>query len=65
MIAYVKVKELIKMLEANGFEMVRQRGDHRQFKKQGWAKVVTVPGHLSDTLKPGLLNSILKSAGLK
>ena len=53
------------MLEANGFEMVRQRGDHRQFKKQGWAKVVTVPGHLSDTLKPGLLGSILKSAGLK
>ena len=41
------------------------QGSHRQFKHPNKSGLVTVPGHLSDDLAPGTLNSILKQAGLK
>ena len=61
----VKVRDVIKMLEDDGWSVVRQRGSHRQFKHASKAGLVTVAGKLGDDLAPGTLNSVLKQSGLK
>lgn len=62
----MKVRKVIKRIEADGRFWVRTKGDHRQYyhhpSKPG---TVTVAGKLSDEIPPGTLNSILKQAGLK
>ena len=61
----MKIKEIIKIIEKDGWYLVRTRGSHRQYKHSIKKGLVTVPGKLSDELAPGTLNSILKQAGLK
>ena len=61
----MKVRDIIKMIEADGWYIVETKGSHRQYKhplKQGR---VTIAGHLGDDLASGTLNSILKQAKLK
>lgn len=61
----MKVREAIKMLKADGWYLKRTRGSHGQYAHLNKKGVVTVPGHPSDELAPGTLNSIMKQAGLK
>jgi len=61
----VKVGEILRLLQADGWYLVSTRGSHRQFKHPARPGRVTVPGKPSDDLAPGTLNSILKQAGLK
>ena len=61
----MKVGEILRLLQADGWHLVATRGSHRQFKHAVKAGRVTVPGKPSDDLAPGTLNSILKQAGLK
>ena len=61
----MKVKEAIKLLEEDGWQLTRIRGSHRQFKHSLKAGTVTVAGKLSIEIPPGTLNSILKQAQLK
>ena len=58
-----KVKEVIELLEADGWIQVSARGSHRQFKNTKKAGRVTVNGSKSDNLSQFLLNSIFKQAG--
>ena len=60
-----KVKEIIKMLEKDGWYFVDQRGSHRQYKHESKPGRVTIAGKPSDTLSQGTLNSIFKQAGWK
>lgn len=61
----MKVRDLLRLIETEGWELARIRGSHRQFKHPRKPGLVTVPGHPSDELAPGTLNSTLKQAGLK
>ena len=61
----MKVKELIKLLEADGWVLVRTRGSHRQFHHPTKFGTVTVAGKPSVDVPPGTLNNALKQAGLK
>jgi predicted RNA binding protein YcfA (HicA-like mRNA interferase family) len=61
----MKVKEIIKLLEEDGWYKVRMRGSHRQFNHPNKPGTVTVSGKPSVDIPPGTLNSILKQAGLK
>ena len=56
-----KVKEVIKMLEDDGWVHVRTCGDHQTFKKQGVKRLITVPGKPNDELAIGTLRSILRT----
>jgi len=64
-LAAMKVREVIRLIETDGWRLVRTRGSHRQFNHPAKRGVVTVPGHANDELAPGTLNSILKQAGIK
>ncbi len=61
----MKVKEVIGLLEGDGWQLVRTRGSHRQFKHPTNLGTVTVSGKLGLDMPPGTLNSVLKQAGLK
>jgi len=61
----MKVREVIKLIEEDGWYLARTRGSHRQFKHPTKSGLVTVAGKPSDDLAPGTLNSILKQAKLK
>ncbi|AZG75441.1 MULTISPECIES: type II toxin-antitoxin system HicA family toxin [Methylocystis] len=61
----MKVKDVIRLLEEDGWFLAATRGSHRQFKHPTKAGRATVAGKLSDDISPGTLNSILKQAGLK
>lgn len=58
-------RSLIKILEADGWYFDSQRGSHKYFKHPLKSGKIPVPTHGSKDIKPGTLNSILKSAGLK
>ena len=61
----MKVKDVIKLLEADGWRQARMRGSHRQFKHPDKPGLVTVAGKPSVDMPPGTLSAILKQAGLK
>jgi len=61
----VKIRDVLKELEDDGWRVVRQRGSHQQMKHATKPGLVTVAGKPNDDLAPGTLNSILKQARLK
>jgi predicted RNA binding protein YcfA (HicA-like mRNA interferase family) len=61
----MKVSEVLRILDDDGWKLVRTRGSHRHFRHTSKPGTVTVAGKPSLDLAPGTLNSILKQAGLK
>jgi len=61
----MKVKDIIRLIEDDGWIHVATRGSHRQFKHPIKRGRVTVAGKPSEDMPPGTLNSVLKQAGLK
>ena len=61
----VKIRDVLRLLSADGWKLVATRGSHRQFSHPTKPGRVTVAGKNSDDLAPGTFNSILKQAGLK
>ena len=61
----MKVRDVLRLLEDNGWQHARTKGSHRQFKHPSKPGSVTVAGKPSLDLPPGTLNSILKQAGLR
>lgn len=61
----MKVRELVRLLERNGWVLRRTRGSHRQFVHPDRRGVVTVSGNLGREVPAGTLNAVLKAAGLK
>lgn len=55
-------KDLLKLLQKNGWKVVRVNGSHHILEKDG--KIETIPIHGKD-VPNGLLNAILKRHGLK
>jgi predicted RNA binding protein YcfA (HicA-like mRNA interferase family) len=61
----MKVRLAIKMIEDDGWYLVRTRGSHRHFKHLTKPGLVTIAGHPGVDIPKGTLNSILKQSGLK
>ena len=61
----MKVRDVIKLVESDGWRHVATKGSHRQYKHPVKPGRVTVPGHPGDDLHPGTLKSVLLQAGLK
>jgi len=61
----MKVRDVIKLLQQDGWRVDRIRGSHRQFAHPAKPGTVTVAGHPSMELHPKTLKSIFTQAGLK
>ncbi len=61
----MKVREVIKLVQEDGWVLVRTRGSHRHFRHHAKPGLVTIAGHPGVDIPKGTLNSILKQAGLK
>lgn len=61
----MKIRPVIKLIQDDGWYLVRTRGSHRQFKHPTKNGTVTVAGKPSADVRPGTLNNILRQAGLK
>ena len=60
-----KVREAIRLIEQNGWSLVRIRGSHRQYRHPEKPGTVTIAGKPGDDLPRGTWGSIMKQAGLK
>jgi len=61
----VKVWHVLAILEADGWQLARTRGSHRQYKRPQKPGKVTIPAKRSDDLHPKTAASILAQAGLR
>ena len=56
-------KDFARLLESRGWVLLRSRGSHFMYQKEGHPLLV-VPVHGHQALRPGLLKCLLKDAGL-
>ncbi|MBR5402837.1 MAG: type II toxin-antitoxin system HicA family toxin [Bacteroidales bacterium] len=59
-----KVKEVILLLEINGWHHSRTRGSHKIFTKPGAPRSIPIAGKESDDMAEGTYRRILREAGL-
>jgi len=57
-------KEIRKIIEADGWYFVRQKGSHAQFRHPTKKNLTTMPMHDRD-MKKGTAANVLRQAGLK
>jgi predicted RNA binding protein YcfA (HicA-like mRNA interferase family) len=58
----MKIRDVIKLIEDDGWYLVVTQGSHRQYKHPTKSGRVTIAGHPTDDLAPGTLNSVFKQA---
>lgn len=61
----MKVKDVIKQLEGDGWYLARTKGSHRQFKHPDKSGTVTVSGKLSVDMPIGTLKSVWRQAQIE
>jgi len=61
----VKFNELVRLLEASGFTMVKEKGSVRYYGKAGWQRLIRVDYHGAKEVPTGTCHAILKAAGIK
>lgn len=61
----MKIRDIIRLIEKDGWYMVVTKGSHRQYKHPQKSGRVTIAGHMNDDISPGTLNSVMKQANLK
>ena len=57
--------ELVRLLETNGFAIVKEKGSVRYYGKRGWDRLVRVDYHGSKEVPTGTCHAILRAAGIK
>jgi len=60
----MKFNELARLLEENGFKMLKQKGSIRYYTKPGWVRLICIDFHGSKEVPTGTCNAILQAAGL-
>lgn len=61
----MKFSELVRLLEQNGFKIVKEKGSIRYYGKAGWNNLIRVDYHGSKEVPKGTCHAILKDAGIK
>jgi predicted RNA binding protein YcfA (HicA-like mRNA interferase family) len=61
----MKFSELIKLLEKNGFKILKEKGSIRYHGKAGWDRLISVDYHGAKEVPTGTCHSILKASGIK
>jgi predicted RNA binding protein YcfA (HicA-like mRNA interferase family) len=61
----MKFSELVRLLEEDGFKVIKEKGSIRYYGKPGWDKLIRVDYHASKEVPTGTCHAILKAAGIK
>ncbi len=61
----IKVRELIRMIEQDGWYLARTTGSHRHYHHPTKVGTVTVQGNLGKDVPEGTRKSVMTQAGLK
>ena len=61
----MKFSELVRLLEKNGFRLIKEKGSIRYYGKSNWDKLIRVDFHGAKEVPTGTLHAILKAAGIK
>src|SRR5947209_2436349 len=61
----LKFTELIRVLEEDGFKIVKQKDSIKYYGKPGWNKLIRVDCHGSKEVPTGTCHVILEAAGIK
>jgi predicted RNA binding protein YcfA (HicA-like mRNA interferase family) len=61
----MKFSELVKLLNKNGFRLVKEKGSIRYYGKLDCSNLVRVDYHGSREVPTGTCHAILKAAGIK
>lgn len=61
----MKFSELARLLEENGFGIVKEKGSIRYYGKPGWDRLIRVDYHGAKEIPTGTCHVILRAAGLK
>jgi predicted RNA binding protein YcfA (HicA-like mRNA interferase family) len=61
----MKFSELVRLLEQNGFKIVKEKGSIRYYGKPGWDKLIRLDYHGPKEVPTGTYHAILKAAGIK
>ena len=61
----MKFNELVRLLEKNGFRLVKEKGSIRYYAKPGHDRLIRVDYHSSKEVPTGTCHAILKAAGIK
>jgi predicted RNA binding protein YcfA (HicA-like mRNA interferase family) len=61
----MKTSELFRILRNDGWEVVAQKGSHKQLKHPTKTAKLIVPDHGAKEIATGTLHAILRQAGLK
>ena len=61
----MKFSELVRLLEKEGFRLVKEKGSIRYYSKSDWDKLIRVDYHGSKEVPTGTCQAILRAAGLK
>jgi predicted RNA binding protein YcfA (HicA-like mRNA interferase family) len=61
----MKFSELVRLLEKNGFSIVKEKGSIRYYWKPGWDRLIRVDYHGSKEVPTGTCHALLNAAGIK
>jgi predicted RNA binding protein YcfA (HicA-like mRNA interferase family) len=61
----MRFNELVKLLEQNGFNLLKEKGSIRYYSKRGHGRLIRVDYHGSKEVPTGTCHAILKAAGIK
>ena len=61
----VKFSELVRLLEQEGFRLIKEKGSIRYYAKAGHPQLIRVDFHGAKEVPTGTCHAILKAAGLK
>jgi predicted RNA binding protein YcfA (HicA-like mRNA interferase family) len=61
----MKFSEMVRLLEKNGFQLIKEKGSIRYYGKPGHEKLIRVDYHGSKEIPTGTCHAMLKAAGIK
>jgi predicted RNA binding protein YcfA (HicA-like mRNA interferase family) len=61
----MRFSELVRMLERNGFSLLKEKGSIRYYSRPGHDRLVRVDYHGPKEVPTGTCHAILKAAGVK
>ena len=61
----MKFSELVRLLEKNGFQMVKEKGSIRYYAKSGWPNLIRIEFYGAKEVPAGTCSAIIRAAGLK